>query len=68
VARGLERRLDERAVAEHAAESDGAVLGVHGHERVHAILGAQFIAPAAFGSRAKQAGAADFADLHSPMA
>ena len=46
------------------AEADGTVVGVNSYERVNAILGPEFVAPAAFGCRAAQTCAADFADFH----
>ena len=51
-------------VGENAAETGEAFVRVDGDERVDAIIGTQFIAPAAFGRGTAQPGAENFANFH----
>jgi hypothetical protein len=60
----IEGGANERVIREDAANSNRAFIGMDGDKRVHAVVWAELIAPAAFWGRAAQAGTANFSDLH----
>ena len=68
--RRVERRstasaADQRVAGEHAAPPGEALVGQDGDERVDAVVGPQFVGPAALGRAAPEAEGADLADLHT---
>src|SRR5207253_76687 len=59
-----QRRAHKLIVAENAAQAHQTFIGVHSDQSVDAIVGPDFVAPAAFGRRAAQTGASDLTYFH----
>ena len=59
-----QRSTHKRIVGEHTAEPDSSFIRVDGDERVDAVFGTEFVAPATFRCGSAQTCAAYFSDFH----